>query len=116
MRVPRPSLGRVIVGEGEKIELVAPLVVGRAPRANRFRGTEPPRLLRLAHPHISSSHLALRIEDWNVLVVDLGSTNGSFLRRNGQPPVRLSERPQPLVPGDVVDLGHGVHLRFEELP
>ncbi|WP_067441352.1 FHA domain-containing protein [Nocardioides jensenii] len=116
VRVPRPSLGRMVVSSGEVLELNGPVVIGRAPRASRFQGADAPRLLTLPHQHISSSHLALRIEDWNVLVVDLGSTNGTFLRRNGKPPYRLSEQPHLVVPGDVVDLGHGVRLRFEELP
>lgn len=115
-RLPRPSLGRVICSTGETLELSGPVVIGRAPRAARFQGTEVPRLLPLPHPHISANHVALRIEDWNLLAVDLGSTNGTFLRRNNEPPFRLPERPYLLVPGDIVDLGHGVQLRFEELP
>ncbi|QIX25407.1 FHA domain-containing protein [Nocardioides sp. JQ2195] len=116
VRVPRPVMGRVIATSGESLDLTGPVVVGRAPRASRFTGSEEPRLMRLPHSHISSSHLALHIEDWNVLVVDLGSTNGTFLRRSGQRLIRLSDTSQILVPGDVVDLGHGVRLRFEELP
>nr|WP_281363780.1 FHA domain-containing protein [Nocardioides daedukensis] len=115
-RVPRPALGTVIAVSGESLPLTGPVVIGRAPQAARFTGTEAPRLMKLPHPHISSSHVALRIEDWNVLAVDLGSTNGTFLRRNGRPPFRLSDTSHLLVPGDVLDLGHGVHLRFEELP
>ncbi|MDT0200346.1 FHA domain-containing protein [Nocardioides sp. AE5] len=115
-RVPQPSLGRVVSSTGESLELTGPVIVGRAPRAARFTGAQAPRLLTLPHAHVSASHLALRVEGWSVLVRDLGSTNGTFLRRHEQPPFRLSDQPQLLVPGDVVDLGHGAQLFFEELP
>jgi len=115
-RIPQPSLGRVIVSTGERMELTGPVIIGRAPRAARFHGTEIPRLMTLQQPHISANHLALRIEGWSVLAVDLNSTNGTFLRRNGEPPFRLLEQAQLLVAGDVIDLGHGVQLGFEELP
>lgn len=115
-RIPQPSLGRVIASTGEQAELTGPVIIGRAPRASRFQGTSVPRLMTLPQPHISASHVALRVEGWSVLAVDLSSTNGTFLRRNGEPPFRILEQPQLLVAGDVIDLGHGVHLRFEELP
>jgi hypothetical protein len=52
-----------------------------------------------------------------VLLVDLGSTNGSTLLRPGQAPVRLHPHEATLaVAGDVVDLGDGVQLTFEDLP
>lgn len=116
IRIARPSLGRLITPLGEVVHLDEPVIVGRAPRAARFRGTEVPRLLTLAHTHISANHLALRLDGWHVLVQDLGSTNGTFLRRTSEAPFRISEEPLVLVPGDVIDLGHGVHLRFEDLP
>ncbi len=115
-RMPRPSLGRVIASTGESLDLTAPVIVGRAPRAARFQGHEIPQLLTVPEPHVSSSHVALRIDGWSLLAVDLHSSNGTFLRRHGQPPTRLLDQPVLLVPGDVVDIGHGIHLRFEELP
>lgn len=116
VRMPRPSLGRVVASTGEALELTAPVIVGRAPRAARFQGHEVPQLMTVPEPHVSSSHVALRIDGWSLLAVDLQSSNGTFLRRHGQPPTRLLDQPQLLVPGDVIDLGHGIHLRFEELP
>jgi len=114
--VARPALGKIVTSAGETVPLTGPVVVGRDPRAARFQGTEIPRTVILPAGHISANHLEIRLEGWNVLAVDLSSRNGSFLRRHGQPPVRLPETPQLLVSGDVVDLGHGVQLTFEELP
>lgn len=44
--------------------------------------------LRLVDPGVSRHHAELRVEDGDVVVVDLGSTNGTFV--NGQPIRRAS--------------------------
>ena len=69
-----------------------------------------------AVPHVSGSHVELRIDGWAVLAADLDSTNGTFLRRRGEPTMRLSSTPTTLVDGDVLDLGHAVQLTVEGLP
>lgn len=112
----RPALGRVTASSGEVIDLVRPVIAGRNPRAARVQGSVLPRLLPLPHPHVSSSHLEVTLEDWKVLARDLRSTNGTLLRRRDEAPVRLPETAQLLVSGDVLDLGHGVQLLFEDLP
>ncbi len=115
-RIPRPAMGWVRTPGGERVELVTPLVIGRNPRAERIQGTDLPRLISVPNGHVSSNHLEIRLEGWNVLAVDLHSRNGTFLRRPGQPPMRLPEQPTMIISGDVLDLGHGVQFSFEELP
>ena len=114
-QVPRPSLGVLLLPNGERVDITVPLIVGRNPRAERVQGSVLPRLIPLSQSHVSSTHLEIRLEEWNVLAVDMASTNGTFLRRHGQAPVRLGERPELLVEGDVLDLGHGVQLTLEHL-
>ncbi len=116
VRFARPGLGWLHTSAGESIELVQNVLAGRNPRASRIQGTVMPRLLPLPHSHVSGTHLEIRLEGWSVMVADLGSTNGTFLQRPGQPTVRISETPQLLQSDDVVQLGHGVDLRFEALP
>ncbi len=116
VRMPIPPLGWLHTSAGESIELVQNVVAGRDPRASRIEGAAMPRLLPLPHSHVSGTHVEIRLEGWSVLVADLRSTNGTFLQRAGQPVLRISATPQLLVSGDVVQLGHGVDLRFEELP
>lgn len=116
VRMPRPGLGWLHTSAGESIELLQNVLAGRDPRASRIQGSVMPRLLPLPHGHVSGTHLEIRLEGWSVLVADLRSTNGTFLQRSGQPTLRISETPQLLMSGDVVQLGHGVDLRFEELP
>lgn len=116
VRMPRPGLGWLVTSAGEQIELVQDVLAGRNPQASRIQGTVLPRLLPLPHSHVSGTHLEIRLEGWSVMVADLDSTNGTFLQRPGQPTVRISRSPQLLTSDDVVQLGHGVDLRFEALP
>ena len=88
------------------------------PPISRVGGAAVPRLVAVPSPEqdISRSHLEIRPEGVSVLVVDLGSTNGSTLLREGQLPVRLHPNEAVLVvEGDVVDLGEGVTVTFEGL-
>ena len=115
-RVPRPPLGWMRTSDGERVDLTTPVVIGRKPTVSRLQGLEMPRLVAVPHGHVSSNHVEIRLEGWNVMAVDLHSRNGTLLRRAGEPPVRLPEQPAMLVAGDVVDLGHGVQFSFHELP
>ena len=54
--------------------------------------------LRMVDPGVSRHHAELRVEDGQVVLVDLGSTNGTFV--NGQPVRRVA-----LVDGTTVTLG-----------
>lgn len=116
LRVPRPALGWMRTAEGEHIDLTSPVIIGRKPTVTRLQGLEMPLLVAVPHGHVSSNHLEIRLEGWNVMAVDLHSRNGTLMRRPGEPPVRLPERPTMLVAGDVLDLGHGVQFSFHELP
>lgn len=115
-QVPRPQLGWLKVTGGESVPLRGPVVAGRNPKTVAIGSQEQPRLLALPHRHVSGNHIAFLLEGWTVLARDLGSSNGSYLRRHGKPPVRLPEQDTPLVPGDVIDLGHGVFINLERIP
>jgi FHA domain len=114
--VPRPSLGLIRSSTGEVVPLTGPVLIGRSPRAARFQGTVSPKLLSLPYQHISSTHLEVRMEGWNVFAVDLNSMNGAYLRRRDEPPVRVTHVPLMLADGDVIDFGHGVSVSFEGMP
>ena len=76
-------------GTQRTYELSAPLTI-------LGRGTDCD--LRLVDPGVSRHHAELRVEDGEVVLVDLGSTNGTFV--NGQPVRRIS-----LTDGTRVTLG-----------
>ncbi|MCG2801639.1 MAG: FHA domain-containing protein, partial [Cellulomonas sp.] len=114
---PRPALGRVRLSSGETVDLDRSVILGRRPRASRVGVGDIPHLVAVGGKEVSRSHLELRVEDWNVLAVELGSRNGTLLLRPGQPPVRLVDNdPVPVRSGDQFDLGEGIVVTAEDVP
>ncbi len=119
---PQPatgSLGRVVLSTGETHALDRGIIIGRRPRAHRVQADQVPILVTVPSPEqdISRNHLEIRLEGRHVLVVDLDTTNGSVLHRTGTPPLRLGpNEPVLVLDGDLVDLGDGVTVSFEEIP
>jgi hypothetical protein len=113
--VPRPPLGRLRVNDGTEAVLDRTVLIGRAPTAIRFSTDRLPHLVRVTSPQqdISRTHVEVRVEDWNVLVVDL-SANGTWLVRPGAEPQMLHRGDPVLVlPGSLLDLGDGVTVTYE---
>ena len=73
----------------KRIELGTGGVIGRDPRCE----------FPLDHPHVSRAHARFVVRDGRVLLLDLGSSNGTFV--NGQ---RLP-KPRLLEVGDRIDIG-----------
>ena len=116
-----PPLGRVVTSGGESIELNRPLLVGRNPVADDITSVAevPLRPLTVASPTqlVSRNHILIDLDAWSVLAQDLGNCNGTVLNRQNEAPVRLSSaNPVLLRSGDVLDLGDGQTLAFENLP
>lgn len=115
----RLSRGRIRVSDGQVVELENTVIVGRRPRSSRSTGDTLPTLVAVESPEqdISRNHVEIRAEGEHVLVVDLDTTNGSVLLRGGNDPVRLHpNEPTMVVSGDVLDIGDGVTIAFEDLP
>ncbi|GAT74329.1 FHA domain containing protein [Microbacterium sp. HM58-2] len=113
------ATGRIRVSTGQVVNLDRTVIIGRRPRSTRASGASMPHLVAVDSPQqdISRSHLEVRPEGDTVVVIDLHTTNGSTLLRPGADPVRLHPGEQTLVlSGDVVDLGDGVTVAFEDLP
>ena len=116
-----PPLGRVVTSGGDSIELNRPLLVGRNPVADDITSVAevPLRPLTVASPNqlVSRNHILIDLDAWSVLAQDLGNCNGTVLNRQNEAPVRLSSaNPVLLRSGDVLDLGDGQTLAFENLP
>ena len=110
---------RVRLSSGQVVALDRTVVIGRRPRATRSSGATLPHLVAVDSPQqdISRSHLEIRPEADAVVVLDLHTTNGSTLLRPGAEPVRLHPGEQTIVvTGDVIDLGDGITVAFEDLP
>jgi pSer/pThr/pTyr-binding forkhead associated (FHA) protein len=95
------------------------MVIGRKPGSARFDPANAPALVTVPSPReeISKSHLGIVLEEWRVLVVDLGATNGTVLRRPGAAHRRLGRLEEVLAKnGDVFDLGEGVTVEIGGMP
>ena len=107
----RPPLGVLVMSDGAYHTLVTSLVFGRDPdddpevREGRAQG------VTLIDPGntISRIHAEIRAVDWDVNIVDHGSTNGTF--------VWSAERQQwdRLTPNQAVPLAPGSHVAFGRL-
>ncbi|MEH0845448.1 FHA domain-containing protein [Micromonospora sp. CPCC 205711] len=74
-----------------------PLVIGRAPTAD----------IAVPDPHLSRRHAEVRLTDAGAVLVDLASTNGTWLND------RRISGPEPLCDGDVIRLGR-TELRYSD--
>ena len=108
-QAPRPSLGVVQLDDGETYELTTSIVIGRMPPDDYMIDGWPALPVTVSSPlkHVSKAHIELRLVDWTVNVVDLDSSNGSYVEGDdGRAPRRL--RPhvvEQISAGDTVLFG-----------
>lgn len=118
--VARPSLGRLVFDSGLVSEIDRPLRIGRKPTTEGVAPTaEVPGLVVLPDPEgsLSRVHAEVRIEGWEVLLVDQDSTNGTLVELPGQAPVRLRPMdPCLLAPGSRITFADIAACRFETGP
>ncbi|VEG29625.1 FHA domain-containing protein [Actinomyces howellii] len=119
--IPCPPLGHVLVSSGGSVELDRPVLIGRLPEPQevpQLAGTSPA-LVTVPSPEllISRNHLLIELDEWSVLARSLSTSNGTTLRRDGAPPMRLPGTESVLLTnGDILDLGDGQSLVLEDLP
>ncbi|QKD79247.1 FHA domain-containing protein [Actinomyces marmotae] len=114
--VNRPVLGMLHASDGTVLPIDGDIIIGRVPKSDAPEGDPQPRLMAVISPSkaISKSHCAVRLDDWDLSVEDLGSTNGTILMRPSEPPRRLTQHQRALLrAGDVIDLGDGVSVLVE---
>ncbi|TIC88475.1 FHA domain-containing protein [Nocardioides sp. GY 10113] len=104
------------VSDGQAVVVDEVVLIGRAPEARRFTGTEQPRLVAVPSRlnEISSTHIEVRpgAERGTALVTDMGSTNGTVLVRPGQGPEDLKPGiAVALTPGAIINLGDGITIQ-----
>ncbi|WP_067651620.1 FHA domain-containing protein [Nocardia harenae] len=104
----RPPLGILLLDDGQTLVLDGDLVLGREPEHHEAvaRGARP---IRIADPSggMSRAHAEIRLVDWDVTVVDGGSTNGTHLRAAGRHEWTraVPGHPMTLAPGTQLLLG-----------
>ncbi|MFI7588222.1 FHA domain-containing protein [Spongisporangium articulatum] len=105
----RPSLGTLRFSTGQTVTLDRPVIIGRAPYADRVAGGQIPRLVRLDDEGqlISRSHVEVRLDGWNVVLEDLNSANGTYLTEPGR-------HPEQVEPGDGYVLEPGTEVALSQ--
>ena len=115
MTIPRPVVARLVFDSGLIVDVDRPQLIGRRP-SSPPEAEEIPNLVTVPSPdsEISRAHAAVRVEGWDVLVEDVGSTNGTEVRLPGRDPVRLREHePVLVVAGTEVILAAVVRFQVE---
>lgn len=114
--LPRPPLGMLVTDDGQTFVLASDVVLGREPegfvasrdaRAADGGAALVPLRLTDRTSALSRVHVELRLDGWQVLAVDAGSANGTWLRAPGAAtPVRLpSGQPVPVPEGATLHVG-----------
>ncbi len=114
--IPRPTLGQLRLSTGGIVPLDRPAFLGRNPQVPSGYSAEQPNLVRLPDPDkdVSGQHLEVSLDYWNVLVRDLGSTNGTEVILPGEMPVVLrANDPVIIEPGTRVVLAGTISFIFE---
>lgn len=107
---PRPPLGLLVFDNGASFALDESYLLGREPdidervRSGRLR----PLVLFDTGGMISRRHAEIRLEDWDVLLVDCGSANGTLVAERG------AEHWSALVPGQPIRMLPGMQVRIGE--
>ncbi|MGC4933931.1 FHA domain-containing protein [Gordonia sp. DT30] len=113
----RPPLGWLLLDNGSTHLLDEDLVLGREPESpgRAGRGTPKPIRVQDESGQLSRRHIELRLVEWDVHLIDLGSANGTFVsdQSSQSREFRLTPRqPHVLAPGSHVRIG-GRHFIFE---
>ena len=76
---PRPPLGVLVLDDGSIFSLDTDYVIGRSPLREPDVAAGNARPLRIEDPNgvLSRAHARIRLDGWQVQVVDLGSANGT---------------------------------------
>ncbi|WP_297747036.1 FHA domain-containing protein [uncultured Tessaracoccus sp.] len=89
--IRRPVLAAVISNQGDGADLVSGVVVGRSP--DGARGPRGSYLMRVSSSgnDISRNHILITPNEWNIVLTDLHSTNGTLVRPPGEPEFELRD-------------------------
>ncbi|MEO9139972.1 MAG: FHA domain-containing protein, partial [Jatrophihabitans sp.] len=113
---PRPPLGVLVLDDGAIFSLDTDYVIGRSPDRFESVTSGAARPLRLSDRQglLSRAHLLIRLDGWQVQVVDLGSANGTGVLAPGAAAWQrvAAQTPVTIRPGTEVGFGQR-RLRYE---
>jgi hypothetical protein len=102
---PRPPLGVLLLDLGGTFVLDGDIVIGREPEVDHdvTSGLAHPLILDEPAQRVSRRHARITVIDWDVFVMDLGSTNGTRLQRPDESPMRIPAQALiPITPGTII--------------
>ncbi|MET8162029.1 FHA domain-containing protein [Sphaerisporangium sp. NPDC005289] len=113
----RPPLGVLLLDDGLALTLDGDYLLGRDPeRAPEVTSGEA-RPARVTSPDgsVSRRHLRVRLDGWDVNLIDLGSVNGTQVQPPGDPNFYdiPPNEPVPILPGTTVRVGVSRTMRYE---
>ncbi len=81
---PRPPLGLLVVDDGATWSLNADLILGREPSGHPdvLAGRATAMTLHDDSLSLSRQHARIMLNEWTVQVIDMGSSNGTYINRN----------------------------------
>lgn len=113
----RPPLGVLVFDDGVTISVLHDIVIGREPEVEETvrAGSAQPVRLEDESQSVSRAHLRVELDEWDAYVVDLGSSNGTRVRRqDGEDWIELTPRARQLIEtGSVIMLGER-EMRFAQ--
>jgi len=121
-RIDRIELGSIRFSTGQVVSVAGTILIGRSPKVPLVapgRSLGAVELVAVPSPQqdISRTHVELRVDGWQLLVTDLGSTNGTVIAIPGRDPQRLrSNESFPLPVGATVNLADEVQFAYEVGP
>jgi hypothetical protein len=118
VRINRPPLGELVFQNGRTVTIDRTILVGRSPRAERTDASGIPQLVMVDSPNsdVSRTHARVFVEGWQVLLEDMGSTNGTLITTAGVSRRIRAGEPAIVTDGAVIDLGDGVVFRAVGVP
>lgn len=110
VRRPRPTLGFIVFDDGSSFGLDRSYLIGREPSADDGTPSRMPPELLVIHDNndtLSRTHAELRLTDWTVQLIDLNSTNGTYIwdADNDRWSQLTAGQPVELHSGETVALG-----------
>lgn len=100
----RGMVPTLVLDSGERLTLDTALILGRAPSAPADAPAEVYRWADMSRT-LSKSHVRLEWDGRQVWVIDLGSTNGVFVRGDGAATPLLPHQRTPVPTGVVLEIG-----------
>ncbi|MEY2430665.1 MAG: hypothetical protein QOC92_390 [Acidimicrobiaceae bacterium] len=109
VQMPRPSLGTLVLSDGNSVPVDRDMVLGRDPLSHDDVVAGRAKAVAINDPELSVSraHAEIRLDGWDVKVTDCGSSNGTEIVRPDSPDATRLEPGQAttIVPGTKLVLG-----------